>query len=155
MTSLVKSTYCHCSYIQIFGIYDLRDMNDFFTSLCLFLNFPFAALLCKISALRSFSLDKLHYRRENDSGTSSLAYFMAKDTVDHFNTLIKPLVFLSMFFFFNNPRSTFTDNYVVLLCLVYCVTGIAYVFAIFFPPSQAQLVHCKFIFIIKWYFNII
>ncbi|XP_022841612.1 putative white-brown complex homolog protein 30 isoform X1 [Olea europaea var. sylvestris] len=97
------------------------------------------SLLCKISALRSFSLDKLHYRRENDSGTSSLAYFMAKDTVDHFNTLIKPLVFLSMFFFFNNPRSTFTDNYVVLLCLVYCVTGIAYVFAIFFPPSQAQL----------------
>jgi len=97
------------------------------------------SLLCKISALRSFSLDKLHFRRENDSGTSSLAYFMAKDTVDHFNTVIKPLVFLSMFFFFNNPRSTFMDNYVVLLCLVYCVTGIAYVFAIFFPPSQAQL----------------
>ncbi|KAL2554360.1 putative white-brown complex-like protein 30 [Forsythia ovata] len=97
------------------------------------------SLLCKISALRSFSLDKLHYRRETDGGTSSLAYFMSKDTVDHFNTVIKPLVFLSMFFFFNNPRSTFTDNYVVLLCLVYCVTGIAYVFAIFFPPSQAQL----------------
>ncbi|XP_075502266.1 putative white-brown complex homolog protein 30 [Primulina tabacum] len=97
------------------------------------------SLLCKISALRSFSLDKLHYRRESESGMSSLAYFLSKDTVDHFSTLIKPLVFLSMFFFFNNPRSTFVDNYVVLLCLVYCVTGIAYIFAIFLQPGPAQL----------------
>ncbi|KAL7095855.1 hypothetical protein ACP275_10G048800 [Erythranthe tilingii] len=97
------------------------------------------SLLCKISALRSFSLDKLHYRRESEGGTSSLAYFLSKDSVDHFNTLIKPLVFLSMFYSFSNPRSTFLENYAVLLCLVYCVTGIAYVFAIFFQPSQAQL----------------
>ncbi|PIN07861.1 Transporter, ABC superfamily (Breast cancer resistance protein) [Handroanthus impetiginosus] len=97
------------------------------------------SLLCKISALRSFSLDKLHYRRESESGMSSLAYFLSKDTVDHFNTLIKPLVFLSMFYSFSNPRSTFPENYVVLLCLVYCVTGIAYVFAIFLQPAQAQL----------------
>lgn len=91
-------------------------------------------------SLRSFSLDKLHYQRESESGMISLAYFLSKDTVDHFNTLIKPLVFLSMFFFFNNPRSTFVDNYAVLLCLVYCVTSIAYIFAIFLPPGPAQLV---------------
>ncbi|KAG8376572.1 hypothetical protein BUALT_Bualt09G0077400 [Buddleja alternifolia] len=97
------------------------------------------SLLCKISALRSFSLDKLHYRRESESGMSSLAYFLAKDTVDHFNTLIKPVVFLSMFYSFSNPRSTFLDIYVILLCLVYCVTGIAYIFAILLQPSQAQL----------------
>ncbi|KAF2292164.1 hypothetical protein GH714_014711 [Hevea brasiliensis] len=81
------------------------------------------SLLCKITALRSFSLDKLHYWRESASGMSSLAYFLAKDTVDHFNTVVKPLVYLSMFYFFNNPRSTVTDNYAVLICLVYCVTG--------------------------------
>ncbi|XP_043706528.1 ABC transporter G family member 28-like isoform X2 [Telopea speciosissima] len=97
------------------------------------------SLLCKIAALRSFSLDKLHYWRERGSGISSLAYFLSKDTVDHFNTLIKPLVYLSMFYFFNNPRSSFTDNYIVLVCLVYCVTGIAYVLAIFLEPSPAQL----------------
>ncbi|KAK9115607.1 hypothetical protein Sjap_014554 [Stephania japonica] len=97
------------------------------------------SLLCKISALRSFSLDKLIYSRERSSGMSSLAYFLAKDTIDHFNTIIKPLVYLSMFYFFNNPRSSFTDNYVVLVCLVYCVTGIAYVFAIFLEPGPAQL----------------
>ncbi|KAI3473977.1 hypothetical protein Pfo_028765 [Paulownia fortunei] len=94
------------------------------------------SLLCKISALRSFSLDKLHYRRESESGMSSLAYFLSKDTVDHFNTLIKPLVFLSMFYSFSNPRSTFVENYIVLLCLVYCVTGIAYMFAIFLQPGR-------------------
>ncbi|XP_068639748.1 ABC transporter G family member 28-like isoform X1 [Aristolochia californica] len=97
------------------------------------------SLLCKIAALRSFSLDKLHYWRESASGMSGLAYFLSKDTVDHFNTIIKPLVYLSMFYFFNNPRSSFTDNYIILVCLVYCVTGIAHALAIFLEPSPAQL----------------
>ncbi|KAL3812375.1 hypothetical protein ACJIZ3_013643 [Penstemon smallii] len=97
------------------------------------------SLLCKISAMRSFSLDKLHYWRESSSGMSSLAYFLAKDTVDHFNTVVKPAVYLSMFYFFNNPRSSIIDNYVVLLCLVYCVTGIAYALAIYLEPGPAQL----------------
>ncbi|KAK6943844.1 ABC transporter family G domain [Dillenia turbinata] len=97
------------------------------------------ALLSKIGALRSFSLDKLHYQRESASGISSLAYFMSKDTIDHFNTIVKPLVYLSMFYFFNVPRSSFLSNYIILVCLVYCVTGMAYGFAIFFEPSPAQL----------------
>lgn len=97
------------------------------------------SLLCKIAALRSFSLDKLHYWRESSSGMSSLAYFLAKDTIDHFNTLVKPMVYLSMFYFLTNPRSSFADNYVVLLCLVYCVTGIAYALAILFEQGAAQL----------------
>ncbi|CAI0397922.1 unnamed protein product [Linum tenue] len=97
------------------------------------------SLLCKIAALRSFSLDKLHYWRERSSGMSSLAYFLSKDTIDHFNTLIKPIVYLSMFYFFNNPRSSIYDNYIVLVCLVYCVTGIAYILAIAFEAGPAQL----------------
>ncbi|RVW27541.1 ABC transporter G family member 28 [Vitis vinifera] len=51
------------------------------------------SLLCKIAALRSFSLEK----------------------------------------------SSFSDNYIVLICLVYCVTGIAYMLAIFLEPGPAQL----------------
>ncbi|XAR69119.1 Sulfate-transporting ATPase [Bertholletia excelsa] len=97
------------------------------------------SLLCKISALRSFSLEKIHYWRESASGMSTLAYFLSKDTIDLFNTVVKPLVYLSMFYFFNNPRSSFEDNYAVLLCLVYCVTGMAYIFAILLEPSPAQL----------------
>ncbi|XP_041022932.1 ABC transporter G family member 24-like isoform X2 [Juglans microcarpa x Juglans regia] len=97
------------------------------------------SLLCKIAALRSFSLDKLHYWRESASGISSLAYFLSKDTIDHFNTVIKPAVYLSMFYFFTNPRSSFADNYIVLFCLVYCVTGIAHSLAIVFEPGTAQL----------------
>ncbi|CAA2997206.1 ABC transporter G family member 24-like [Olea europaea subsp. europaea] len=97
------------------------------------------SLLCKIAALRSFSLDNLQYWRESASGISSLAHFVAKDTIDHFNTVIKPVVYLSMFYFFSNPRSSFADNYIVLLCLVYCVTGVAYVLAIFLDPGPSQL----------------
>ncbi|KAL2896651.1 ABC transporter G family member 24 [Bienertia sinuspersici] len=49
------------------------------------------SLLCQIAALRTFSMDKLQYLRESASGISSLAHFLAKDTVDHFNTAIKPV----------------------------------------------------------------
>ncbi|KAJ8455700.1 hypothetical protein OPV22_018107 [Ensete ventricosum] len=97
------------------------------------------SLLCKIGALRSFSLERLHYWRERASGMSSLAYFLSRDTIDHFNTIIKPIVYLSMFYFFNNPRSSILDNYIILVALVYCVTGIGYAFAIFFQPGSAQL----------------
>lgn len=97
------------------------------------------SLLCKIGALRSFSLEKIHYWRERASGMSSLAYFLSKDTIDHINTIIKPIVYLSMFYFFNNPRSSIWENYIVLVALVYCVTGIGYTFAIFFQPGSAQL----------------
>ncbi|KAM3303254.1 hypothetical protein P3S67_014284 [Capsicum chacoense] len=96
-------------------------------------------LLTKIAALRSFSLDKLHYWRESASGMSSLAYFLAKDRFDHINTIVKPAVYLSMFYFFNNPRSSILDNYLVLLSVVYYFTGIAYALAIYFEPGQAQL----------------
>ncbi|KAJ1418972.1 P-loop containing nucleoside triphosphate hydrolase [Sesbania bispinosa] len=97
------------------------------------------SLLCKIAALRSFSLDKLQYWRESAAGISSLAHFLSKDTIDLFNTIIKPVVYLSMFYFFSNPRSSFITNYAVLLCLVYCVTGMAYALAIYFEPGPAQL----------------
>ncbi|KAM0866428.1 hypothetical protein ACQ4PT_042630 [Festuca glaucescens] len=97
------------------------------------------SLLCMIGALRSFSLEKIHYWRERASGMSSLAYFLSKDTIDHFNTIVKPIVYLSMFYFFNNPRSSIWENYVVLVAVVYCVTGIGYTFAIFFQPGSAQL----------------
>ncbi|KAH7840599.1 hypothetical protein Vadar_019054 [Vaccinium darrowii] len=97
------------------------------------------SLLCTISALRTFSLDKLQYWRESASGISSLAHFLSKDTIDHLNTVIKPAVYLSMFYFFSQPRSSFSDNYVVLLCLVYCVTGIGYSLSIFLEPGPSQL----------------
>ncbi|CAN6293402.1 unnamed protein product [Urochloa humidicola] len=97
------------------------------------------SLLCQLAALRSFSPEKLQYWRERESGMSSLAYFLARDTIDHFNTAVKPIIFLSTFYFFNNPRSTLRDNYLVLLALIYCVTGIGYTFSIWFELGLAQL----------------
>ncbi|GMJ12090.1 non-intrinsic ABC protein 12 [Hibiscus trionum] len=97
------------------------------------------SLLSMIAALRSYSLDKLEFKRESEAGISRLAHFLSKDTIDMFNVIIKPVAYLSMFYFFNNPRSSFEDNYIILMCLVYCVTGMAYVLAIAFTPSLAQL----------------
>lgn len=97
------------------------------------------SLLCQIGSLKSFQLERLEYLRERASGMSTAAYFLARDTIDHFNTIVKPGIYLSMFYFFNNPRSSIQDNYVILLALVYCVTGIGYTFAVSFQPSSAQL----------------
>ncbi|BBN06086.1 protein MpABCG24 [Marchantia polymorpha subsp. ruderalis] len=97
------------------------------------------SLLVMIASLRTFSTDKLNFWRESASGINRLSFFLAKDTVDHFNTVIKPVVYLSMFYFFNDPRSTFASNYIITLALVYCVTGIAYVLAIVMNPAPAQL----------------
>eukprot|EP00249_Psilotum_nudum_P017200 c26207_g2_i3 orf=1111-3885(+) len=97
------------------------------------------SLLCMISGLRTFSIDKLQYWRESSSGINRVAYFLAKDTVDHFNTIVKPMVYLSMFYFFNTPRSTFVENYIVTIALVYCVVGISYIFAITLENGPAQL----------------
>ncbi|PHT31974.1 hypothetical protein CQW23_28311 [Capsicum baccatum] len=94
-------------------------------------------LLTKIVDLRSFSLDKLHYWRESASGMTSLAYFLAKDIVDHINTIVKRAVYLSVFYFFSNPRSSILDNNVALLCVLYCVTRIAYALSIYIEPGQA------------------
>ncbi|PHT69097.1 hypothetical protein T459_28584 [Capsicum annuum] len=86
------------------------------------------------------ALQFIHYTTgESASVMSSLAYFLAKDMIDHINTIVRPAVYLSMFYFFNNPRSSILDNYLILLCVVYCVTGIAYALAIYFEPGQAQL----------------
>ncbi|XP_062092993.1 ABC transporter G family member 24-like [Humulus lupulus] len=117
----------------------LSSMSDKFGAAAYTYTIIAVSLLCKIAALRSFSMDRLHYWRESSSGMSSLAYFLAKDTIDLFNTLVKPVVYLSTFYFLTNPRSSFGDNYTVLLSLVYCVTGIAYAFAIFFDQGTAQL----------------
>ncbi|KAJ7289930.1 hypothetical protein O6H91_03G005400 [Diphasiastrum complanatum] len=97
------------------------------------------SLLCMIAALRTFSLDRLQFWRESASGINRVAFFLAKDTADHFSTVIKPLVYLSMFYFFNDPRSTLASNFEVTWALVYCVTGVAYIFAIVLQPSTAQL----------------
>ncbi|KAL2634364.1 hypothetical protein R1flu_005843 [Riccia fluitans] len=97
------------------------------------------SLLVMIASLRTFQMDKINFWRESASGINRLSFFLAKDTVDHFNTVIRPLVYLSMFYFFNDPRSDFSANFMITLGLVYCVTGIAYILAIFMNPAPAQL----------------
>ena len=97
-----------------------------------------------IASLRTFSYDKLTFWRESASGINRVAYFLAKDVVDLFNVVIKPVIYLSMFYFFSNPRSTFVSNFTVTLVLVYCVTGIAYICSILLQPAPAQLVSPTF-----------
>ena len=93
-----------------------------------------------IASLRTFSNDKLTFWRESASGINRVAYFLAKDSVDLFSVVLKPVIYLSMFYFFSGPRSSFVSNYIVTLALVYCVTGLAYITSILLEPAPAQLV---------------
>lgn len=110
-----------------------------------------AALLVMIASLRTFSNDKLTFWRESASGINRVAYFLAKDVVDLFSVAIKPAIYLSMFYFLSNPRSSFVQNYIITMVFVYCVTGIAYICAILLQPAPAQLVstvhiyHCNYL----------
>lgn len=110
-----------------------------------------AALLVMIASLRTFSNDKLTFWRESASGINRVAYFLAKDVVDIFSVVIKPAIYLSMFYFLSNPRSSFVQNYIITMVFVYCVTGIAYICAILLQPAPAQLVstvhfyHCNYL----------
>ncbi|GAQ81712.1 ABC transporter G family [Klebsormidium nitens] len=97
------------------------------------------ALLSKLGVLRTFGADKLNFWRESASGVSRPAYFLAKDASDHVHTLGKSYVYMSIFYYFKNMRSTFHDNIVVTLALSYCCTGIGYVLSIVFKPASAQL----------------
>ncbi|CAM6061208.1 unnamed protein product [Sphagnum tenellum] len=97
------------------------------------------ALLIMIASLRTFSQEKLQFWRESASGINRVAYFLAKDTVDLFNVLVKPVIYLSMFFYFSNPRSSFVENFEITVVFVYCATGIAYILGILFQPAPAQL----------------
>ncbi|KAM7522384.1 hypothetical protein LguiA_012286 [Lonicera macranthoides] len=76
-------------------------------------------LLSKIAALRSFGLDKLHYWRESASGISSLAYFLSKDTIDLFNTVISPQFISSCSTFSTTP-----DLPSLIITLFWCASFI-------------------------------
>jgi len=118
----------------------LPTMTSAVKGIYLFVWCALTALLTMIASLRSFSADRLQFWRESASGVNRIAFFLAKDMADLFNVVLRPLIYLSMFYFFCNPRSSFLDNYVVTLVLVYCVTGLAYIFAILLEPAPAQLV---------------
>eukprot|EP00850_Spirogloea_muscicola_P018499 SM000170S02671 [mRNA] locus=s170:128164:135959:+ [translate_table: standard] len=97
------------------------------------------SLVAMIAGLRTFGADMGTFWRESASGINRISFFLAKDVLDLTNVFLKPAVYLSVFYFFTNPRSTFTANYIVMLALVYTCTGIAYVLSIVMQPAAAQL----------------
>ena len=55
-----------------------------------------------------------------------LAHYAALDTLGHVGTAVRSLLYLVTYAAFAQPRASFWRLYAVVLCLVYCCTGVAY-----------------------------
>lgn len=97
------------------------------------------ALTSTIAALKVFGDEKAVFRRENEAGMSSLAYFTSKNLAQTFSLITAPLVYLSIFYSLFVPRASFIEYYFALLVIVYTGYGFGYFISIVFG-SFAQLV---------------
>jgi ABC-type multidrug transport system ATPase subunit len=88
------------------------------------------ALSSTIAALKIFGDEIAVFRRENESGMSTIAYFMAKNLVQIFCIFTAPLVFLSIFYSLFVPRGTFASYYFLLMEVVFIGYGFGYLISV-------------------------
>eukprot|EP00854_Cymbomonas_tetramitiformis_P031463 gene31463-39574_t len=96
-------------------------------------------LLSTVSALKTFGRDRVVYWREASSGLNPLSFFAALDTFDYTGVVIKPAVFLALYYTFTQPRGDLFAYYLVTACIVYCCTGLAYLLSLTQELASAQL----------------
>lgn len=101
------------------------------------------ALTSTITALKTFGSETAVFRRENEAGMSSLAYFLSKNLAQTFTILSAPLVYLSIFYSLFVPRGRFYEYYFALLVIVYTSFGYGYFISIVFG-NFSQLVSIVF-----------
>jgi len=96
-------------------------------------------LMTTVSNLRTFGPEQPVFWREASSGMNRLSFFVAKDMVDHFGTVVKPALYMAMYYAFAQPRMDWTTAYLVTVAITYCCTGIAYLLSLTLEASTAQL----------------
>ncbi|KAJ3441223.1 white-brown complex [Anaeramoeba flamelloides] len=97
------------------------------------------ALTGGMSSLKIFGPERVNYWREASTGINTIAYFLGKDLSSLVGTVIHPLIFLTIFYPFLNPRGSLGQYYGVLLLIQYTATGIGMAVSTLFPPSVSQL----------------
>lgn len=92
------------------------------------------------SSLRVFGSEKVVFRRETTTGTSTEAYFLGKNLAHLPTILLAPLMFLAMYYQLAHPLAPFWQYYFLFVLVYATASGLAYLISIVFMSSIAQLV---------------
>jgi len=106
--------------------------------------------LCSIMAsLRVFGREKTVYRKESQTGLSTVLYFWAKDLSMIPNNIIAPLIFTSIFYSLMGPKAPTIEYFYTILLTYWSCYGLGYVISIVVAPHIAQLAAVVMIFILN------
>jgi len=94
-----------------------------------------------MNALRVFGPEKAVFRREMQSGISSIAYFTGKIMSQIPILLITPWFFLATYYRLSASGTDMhlTDMYIIIVCLLVSATGIGYFLSLLVSPQNAQI----------------
>ncbi|KAK3243567.1 hypothetical protein CYMTET_46788 [Cymbomonas tetramitiformis] len=96
--------------------------------------------LSAVSSLSVFGRDKVMFIRENESGMSSLAFFLAKIALDSLENIWQPLFFLGISYSFIQPQMS-AGNMAAILCVTsYTASGIGILSSLVLSKGNMTLV---------------
>ncbi len=91
-----------------------------------------------MNALRIFGPEKAIFRREMQSGISSLAYFIGRVSSNLPVMFMTPLFFMSTYYRLAFPEIQFFDMYCIILSCLVAATGIGFFLSLLVEPKNAQ-----------------
>lgn len=92
-----------------------------------------------VSHLRVFGANRAAFWREASAGINRFAYFIAADIAQIPVMLATPMIYLSIYHTLTSPRSSFGDQYVVLLAVVFCCSGMSYMVSLLCSHKNGQM----------------
>eukprot|EP01025_Chloroclados_australasicus_P023435 TRINITY_DN2374_c0_g3_i1.p1 TRINITY_DN2374_c0_g3~~TRINITY_DN2374_c0_g3_i1.p1 ORF type:complete len:720 (+),score=63.10 TRINITY_DN2374_c0_g3_i1:280-2160(+) len=97
------------------------------------------ALLSSVSSLRTFGTDRPVFFREIGSGLNRISYFLAMDSIDHINTVLRAVFFLMIYKSFAEFRANMWSMFGIMIGIVYTCAGYSYIISQIMGPGPGQL----------------
>lgn len=108
-------------------------------------NIVACALMTTVSSLRTFNQNQLVFFRESRAGLDRFAYYCSTALFGDVGSILKGLVYLSLYYSYAQPRAKFEDMFLVTSAIVYGCSGFGYLFSKILKPSAAQLATAVFV----------
>jgi len=116
-------------------------------------NFNLAFVLClslgltaMTSALPTFKEEKLMFKRERVSGTSTLAYFIGKNLAEIPSILIQPIFYLFVFYLVSTPFAPTYQFYFTFTGIQFSAMGLGYIASTIVNAKQSLIVGVVLVF---------
>jgi len=113
--------------------YFVSDMN--FSLVCI-------ALMSTVSSLRTFGQNQLIFFRESKAGLNKLAYYCSTALFGDVGSILKGLVYLSLYYSYSQPRALFGDMFLVTAATIYSCCGFGYLISKVLHSSTTSSLVC-------------